>query len=43
MGLFEENPLLLLPFLLVVMIGYDVAKWAILRMLRERQRQRRET
>jgi hypothetical protein len=27
MGLFEEQPWLLVPFILVVVIGYDVVKW----------------
>jgi len=41
MGLFEENPFLLLPFVLLVVIGYDLAKWAFFRILKERDRQRR--
>jgi hypothetical protein len=31
MGLFEENPLLLVPFILIVVISYDLVKWAISR------------
>jgi hypothetical protein len=34
MGLFEEQPLLLVPFILVVVVIYDVLKWAALRALR---------
>ena len=33
MGLFEEQPLLLVPFILVVVIGYDVVKWSVRRLL----------
>lgn len=33
MGLFEEQPLLLIPFILVVVAGYDAAKWAVRRWL----------
>jgi hypothetical protein len=31
MGLFEQQPLLMIPFILVVVAGYDAAKWAIRR------------
>ena len=31
MGLFEENPLLLVPFILIVVISYDLVKWTISR------------
>ena len=41
MGLFEQNPFLLLPFVLVIVVGYDVAKWAFFALIRERPRQRR--
>jgi len=27
MGLFEQNPWLLVPLILVVVAGYDIAKW----------------
>ncbi|HXM56664.1 MAG TPA: hypothetical protein VOB72_14805 [Candidatus Dormibacteraeota bacterium] len=33
MGLFEEQPWLLIPFILVVVIGYDVVKWGVRRLL----------
>ena len=33
MGLFEEQPWLLVPFVLVVVIGYDIAKWGVRRLL----------
>lgn len=33
MGLFEEQPWLLVPVILVVVIGYDVVKWGVRRML----------
>ena len=33
MGLFEEQPWLLVPFILVVVIGYDVVKWGVRRLL----------
>ena len=29
MGLFEEQPLLLVPVILAVITGYDIAKWAV--------------
>ena len=28
MGLFEQNPILLVPLILIVVVGYDGAKWA---------------
>ena len=33
MGLFEEQPWLLVPFILVVVIGYDIVKWSVRRLL----------
>lgn len=33
MGLFEQQPLLMIPFILVVVVGYDAAKWAVRRWL----------
>jgi len=33
MGLFEDNPLLLVPFILVVVVGYDAVKWVVRRAL----------
>lgn len=36
MGLFEEQPLLMVPFILVVVAGYDVVKWGIRRMWQQR-------
>jgi hypothetical protein len=33
MGLFEEQPWLLLPFVLVVVVAYDLVKLAVRRML----------
>jgi hypothetical protein len=33
MGLFEEQPWLLVPLILVVVIGYDIVKWAVRRLL----------
>ena len=29
MGLFEEQPWLMVPFILMVVAGYDVVKWGI--------------
>lgn len=29
MGLFEEQPLLLVPLILAVVVAYDLAKWAV--------------
>lgn len=36
MGLFEEQPWLMVPFILVVVAGYDVVKWGIRRMWQQR-------
>jgi hypothetical protein len=36
MGLFEQQPLLLVPFVLVVAIGYDCAKWILRRTVLSR-------
>lgn len=33
MGLFEENPILLVPFVLVIVAGYDAVKWLVRRAL----------
>jgi hypothetical protein len=33
MGLFEQQPLLMIPFILVVVAGYDAAKWAVRRWI----------
>lgn len=38
MGLFEEQPWLLVPFILVVVAGYDVVKWGVRRLLLDRDR-----
>ena len=42
MGLFEEQPWLLVPFILVVVAGYDLVKWGVRRLLSrsEQSRQR---
>jgi hypothetical protein len=40
MGLFEEQPWLLVPFILVVVIGYDVVKWGVRRVLDRGDRER---
>jgi len=37
MGLFEEQPLLMLPFILGVVVTYDLAKWAVRRLLESRR------
>lgn len=42
MGLFEDQPWLLVPVILVVVIGYDVVKWGVRRMLLDRSGQTRE-
>jgi hypothetical protein len=42
MGLFEEQPWLLVPFILVVVIGYDVVKWGVRRVLMDRGDRSRE-
>jgi len=36
MGLFEEQPWLMVPVILVVVAGYDVAKWGIRRVWQQR-------
>lgn len=36
MGLFEEQPWLMVPFILVVVAGYDVVKWGIRRVWQQR-------
>jgi len=33
MGLFEDQPWLLVPIILVVVIGYDAVKWGVRRLL----------
>lgn len=33
MGLFEENPLLLVPVVLVIVVAYDFGKWVVRRAL----------
>lgn len=40
MGLFEENPLLLVPLVLVIVIAYDGAKWAMRQIIQTRLRSR---
>ena len=42
MGLFEDQPWLLVPIVLVVVIGYDVVKWGVRRVLLDRGEQSRE-
>lgn len=42
MGLFEQQPLLMVPFVLVVVAGYDVVKWGVRRLLLQRQEEQRE-
>jgi hypothetical protein len=42
MGLFEDQPWLLVPIILVVVIGYDVVKWCVRRLLLDRSEQTRE-
>ena len=42
MGLFEDQPWLLVPIILVVVIGYDIAKWAVRRVLLDRDEPSRE-
>jgi hypothetical protein len=37
MGLFEEQPLLLVPFIVVVVVIYDVLKSTLVRALRGRR------
>ncbi len=41
MGLFEEQPWLMVPFILVVVAAYDVVKWGIRRALQQRREERR--
>ena len=41
MGLFEENPLLLIPMMLATVIGYDVVKWAAHRYMDSRDNRQR--
>lgn len=36
MGLFEEQPWLMVPFILVVVAAYDVVKWGIRRVWHQR-------
>jgi hypothetical protein len=33
MGLFEENPLLLIPYVLIIVIAYDALKWMVRRVI----------
>jgi len=40
MGLFEEQPWLLVPFVLVVVVGYDIVKWGVRRLLDRGERSR---
>lgn len=42
MGLFEDQPWLLVPIILVVVIGYDVVKWGVRRLLLDRDQLSRE-
>ena len=37
MGLFEEQPLLMVPFILAVVAGYDLVKWAVRRAILQRR------
>jgi hypothetical protein len=39
MGLFEDQPWLLVPIILVVVVGYDVVKWGVRRLLLDRNEQ----
>lgn len=42
MGLFEQQPLLMIPFILVVVAGYDLGKWAVRRwVIRGREDRKR--
>lgn len=41
MGLFEEQPLLLVPLIIVVVVLYDGMKWAVRRTMRTQQRRDR--
>jgi hypothetical protein len=40
MGLFEAQPWLLVPFILVVVVGYDIVKWGVRRVLDRGDRER---
>ena len=40
MGLFEENPLLMVPFVFAVVLAYDGAKWLLARAIRSGRSQR---
>jgi hypothetical protein len=40
-GLFEEQPLLMVPFILVVVVAYDLAKLAVRTALRRRDESQR--
>ena len=42
MGLFEDQPWLMVPFILVVVAGYDVVKWGVRRLLLDRSDRSRE-
>jgi len=42
MGLFEDQPWLMVPFILVVVVGYDVVKWGVRRLLLDRGDRSRE-
>lgn len=37
MGLFEEQPWLLVPFVLVIVVAYDGVKWMVRRLLDRRE------
>jgi hypothetical protein len=41
MGLFEENPLLAVPLIVVVVAGYDAVKWWIKRLILSHESLRR--
>ncbi len=40
MGLFEEQPWLLVPIILVVVVSYDVVKWGVRRLFDREDRLR---
>ena len=40
MGLFEEQPWLLVPIILVVVVSYDVVKWGVRRLVDREDRLR---
>ena len=42
MGLFEDQPWLLVPIVLVVVVAYDIVKWAVRRVLLDRDAPSRE-